>query len=149
MDPASTISPAFLQRVRDLAASALARGGSGLVLESDVSPPLNEVYTETHLALLLYLLYRLDCRDPRRLQQSASRLRVWRQTGQRVDFFHAFGIALLGVFARNEDAPDLHEELNSLLGAMPDLGATAWHGARGNNICLQQLCIARLFAPLA
>ena len=74
------IGPNVIARFRDLADAALRKAGCGLLQEgSESSPDFQFIYTETHFSLLLYLLYRLDGCDPKRLEESAGRLVLWRR----------------------------------------------------------------------
>src|SRR5580693_8050427 len=59
-----------------LADRALVHAGDGLVMETDTHPSLEYLYTETHLALLLFLLNRSGVRREG-LSDAAIRLRAW------------------------------------------------------------------------
>ena len=139
-----------MARLRDLADSALRRAGSGPLLESDCSPSFEILYTETHLALLLYLLYHLDGQDPQRLEQSAGRLELWRKAGIAPIFFNALAVTLMGVLVwQDEEASVLKAPISALLRTRSDASAMAWNSSSGNNMCLQQLCVDLALAPLA
>ncbi|MGC2110629.1 MAG: hypothetical protein WA655_13990 [Candidatus Korobacteraceae bacterium] len=139
-----------MTRLRDLADAALRRAGSGPLLESDCSPNFDILYTETHLALLLYLLYRLDGGDPQRLKQSASRLELWNNRGIAPIFFNALAVSLLGVLVKqDESASELQDSIAPILQRRSDAAEMAWNSSSGNNMYLQQLCVDLVLAPLA
>src|SRR5271167_4176124 len=123
------VSPNALARFRDLADAALLRAGRGLLQEAgDSSPDFEFIYTETHLSLLLYLLYRLDGHDPKRLEQSASRLVLWQRLAIAPTSFNAMAVTLMGVLLRaDEDAFALQGPIATLLNSRSDASQRIWN----------------------
>lgn len=143
-------SDVLLVRLNQLADAALARAGDGLVTESDTKPSSEFLYTETHLALQLYLLNRAGQR-PHGLTESASRLRMWDGFQVSPTFFNSMAIALLGIAMREDNVADaeLTSAVESLQKRRRDFADAAWQRWCGNNMYVQQLATDLLFAPLA
>ena len=133
-----------------LADCALAHAGDGLVSETDAHPSLEFLYTETHLALLLFLLNRAGVRRDG-LSEAAGRLRAWDLLQLHPKFFNSMAITLLGLTMRESNVPDeeLANALASVLARRRDFTDAAWRRQCGNNMYLQQLVTDVLLAPLA
>ena len=133
-----------------LADSALAHSGDGLVSETDARPSLEFLYTETHFALLLFLLNRAGVR-PNGLSEASTRLRAWDRLRVRPTFFNSMASTLLAVAMRESNVQDvgLASALGAVLARRGDYTDAAWRRLCGNNMYLQQLVTDVLLAPLA
>ncbi len=141
---------ALLLQCNQLADAALACARDGMVVESDVKPSQVYLYTETHLALQLYLLNRAGQR-PLGLKEAASRLRVWGDLHMSPTHFNSMAIALLGIAILEDNVcdADLNGIITELRKRRRDFAAVAWQRWCGNNMYVQQLATDLLFAPLS
>ena len=138
-----------LEMFNRLVDSALIHAGDGLVSEKDAVTD-DFLYTETHLALLLFLLNRAGVRQ-NGLSEAANRLQVWNSLQVRTTFFNCLAITLLTLLMREENIADVELE-NALAEARArriDFADEAWQRECGNNLYLQQLVNDLLLGPLA
>jgi hypothetical protein len=140
----------ILSLFNGVADSAISHAGQGVVLEADEHPSFEFLYTETHLALLLFLLNRAGVR-PDGLSEAADRLRAWDRLGMPPTFFNSMAIALLGIEMRRNGVlhPELTDAIAAILARRRDFAEAAWARACGNNMYVQQLLTDLLLAPLA
>src|SRR5690348_15400069 len=96
IDPTYAASLTLFNRLADC---ALVHASSGPVLETDAEPPLESLYTETHLALLLFLLHHAGVR-PGGLNEATGRLQIWNRLQFSPRLFNAMAVALLGIGMR-------------------------------------------------
>src|SRR5664280_1520946 len=125
--------------------------GEAYVVERGQSPHTPRLYSESHYALALILLYLLDGHDDRRLQLAADRLNKWDQLGEPETFFNSFAILLSQILTvRYEIAhPELNVTLDRLCRAHKSTYREAWADCCGNNMYVQQVLADLLLYPLA
>jgi hypothetical protein len=125
--------------------------GEGYVVAPGQSPHSPRLYSESHYALALILLYLLDGHDDRRLQLAADRLNKWEQLGEPETFFNSFAILLSKILADlyKITHPELIATLNRLCHAHKSTYKDAWAAGCGNNMYVQQGIADLLLYPLA
>jgi hypothetical protein len=125
--------------------------GEAYVTEPGQSPKTPRLYSESHYALALILLYLLDCRDEGRLQLAADRLNKWQRLGEPETFFNSFAILLSRNLAVRYQIghPELNFILDRLCRAHKSTYKEAWADSCGNNMYVQQVVADLLLYPLA
>src|SRR5438093_1313576 len=146
--------PALLRLLQALARAALEHGKGGYIVESNAPADFlkTETYhTETHLALLLWLLGRLAEADRSDYEQHAGvRLQRWNELCVAPRFFNAMAVSLLGILVRTYGGSQvLRESISNILRRRLDASEIARVHRCGNNMYLQQRCVDLLCAPLA
>ncbi len=144
----------LLERFRALTAAALTRGGDGFIREPNAPPrwlTRESNYTDSHLAILLWILGRTEGADSGAADRiAASRIRLWDRLQLPPDFFNAMAYCVLGILIRENGAhPDLSAAVEAVLRRRQDNSTQAWSKSCGNNMYLQQRCVDHWLAPLA